>query len=137
MPTATAKQTALVTIDELTELADWERKYADAKKKVSSAEKELEFRRQSLAEKVLGVKSKEDLKAMHPEQVMKLSAKRFLAGDWKPARGAPEFKFAETSHGRYPAWAKLYVEELGETAAARIKTETPLVYSYCVEVSLP
>jgi hypothetical protein len=135
MPVAAAKQTALVTTDELTEIADWERKYADAKKKASAAEKELEFRRQSLAEKVLGVKSKEDLKAMNPESVIKLSAKRFLAGDWKLTRGAPEFKFAETSHGRYPAWAQLYVTAMGETAAARIKAETPLVYSYCVEVS--
>jgi hypothetical protein len=135
MPTAAAKtETALVTKDELVELADWERKYADAKKKVSTAEKELEFRRQQLAEKVLGVKSKDELKALSPEQVSKRFAKRFEAGDWKPERGAPEFQFEKSSSGRYPAWRKLFVEELGETAAARIAAETPLTYSYRVEV---
>ena len=112
-----------------------ERKYATAKQNVSAAEKELEFLRQSLAEKVLGLKTKEDLKALHPEALVKLSAKRLLAGDWKLERGAPEFRFSETSHGRYPAWAQLYVSELGETAAARIKSETPLTYSYRIDVS--
>jgi len=137
MPAAAAKQTALVTKDELLEIADWERKYADAKKKVSAAEKELAFRRQSLAEKVLGVTSSDELKKLTPDQVAKKLAKRLEAGDWRAERGAPEFSFLKTNEGRYPAWAKLYVEEMGETAAARIKAETPLVYSYAVEVSLP
>jgi hypothetical protein len=136
MPTAAAKQSALiVTKDELLELADWERKYADAKKKVSAAEKELEFQRIRLAEKVLGVKSKNELKQLTPEQVQKRADKRLEAGDWKLERGAPEFAFKKTSQGCYPSWMNLYVEELGETAAARIKAETPIVYPYCVEVS--
>ena len=137
MPTAAAKETAVVTKDELLEVAEWERKYAKAKKSASEAEAELKFRRQTLAEKILGIKSAEDLKAMHPDQVVKLSSKRLVAGDWKLERGAPDFKFAETSHGRYPAWSQLYVQEMGETAAARIKAETPLVYSYAVEVYTP
>jgi len=49
MPTAATKTTSLVSKDELLELADWERKYADAKKKASAAEKELSFRRIALA----------------------------------------------------------------------------------------
>ena len=129
------KQTLLVTKDELTELADWERKYADAKKKATTAEKELQFRRQSLAEKVLGVKSADELKQLPPEKVQKLLSQRLSAGDWKPERGAPEFSFLKTNQGRYPSWSQLYVEELGETAAARIRAETPLTYSYCVEVA--
>jgi hypothetical protein len=136
MQTAT-KQTFVVTKDELVEIADWERKYADAKKKVSAAEKQLAFLRQSLAEKVLGLKSAEELKELSPAQVQKLYDKRLAAGDWKPERGAPEFIFLKTNEGRYPSWSQLYVEELGETAAARVRSETPLKYSYAVEVALP
>jgi hypothetical protein len=138
MPAAAAKLApALVTKDELLELAAWENKYADAKKKVAVAEKELKFRRQALAEKVLGVKSTDELKELTPEQISKRQLKRLELGDWKPERGAPEFTFAETSHGRYPAWQKLYVGELGETAAAGVQARTPVTYSYCVEVSVP
>jgi hypothetical protein len=137
MPAAAAKAIAIVTKDELFELADWERKYADAKKKASAAEKELNFRRQSLAERVLGVSSSAELKGLSPDQVEKRLNKRLANGDWKPERNAPSFSFSKTSEGRYPSWSQLYVEELGETAAARIRTETPITYSYCVEVVVP
>src|SRR5258708_2009294 len=136
MPTAAAKQTVLVTKDELLELAEWERKSADAKKKASAAEKELKFRRLALAEKVLGVKSEDDLKALTPAQVETRSTKRFDAGDWKTERGAPAFAFVKSSSGSYPAWRQLFVEELGETAAVRIAADIPLTYSYRVDVTL-
>jgi hypothetical protein len=131
----TTTETAIVTKDELTELADWERKYAEAEKKVSAAKKELAFRRIQLAEKVLGVKSADELKRLSPEQIKKLQTKRLAAGDWKPERSAPEFSFLETNKGRYPAWSQLYVEKLGETAAAQVRAETPMTYSYSVEVA--
>lgn len=137
MTTAAAKQTVIVTKDELMELADWERKYADAKKKATAAEKELKFRRQSLAEKVLGVNSADELKELTPEKVQKLFAQRLQAGDWKAERGAPGFVFANTHQGCYPSWSQLYIDEMGETAAARISAETPLTYSYRVEVAQP
>lgn len=136
MPTTAAKETAIVTKDELIELADWERKYADAEKKASAAKKQLAFRRQSLAEKVLGVKSSDELKQLSPDQVERKLLKRLEAGDWKPERGAPSFSFSKTSEGRYPAWKQLYIDELGETAAAAITAEATTTYSYCVEVAL-
>jgi hypothetical protein len=135
MPTAAAKSTLLVSTDEIEELARWEKKYSFANKKLGEAKRELDFRRQALAEKVLGVNSTDDLKKLSPDQIVKISAKRFAAGDWKPERGCPEFEFKQTSAGRYPAWSQLYVAELGETAAARVRTETPLTHSYMVEVS--
>jgi hypothetical protein len=137
MPTAAAKQTALVTKDELLEIADWERKYAKAKKAESFVEKEVKFRRLQLAEKVLGIKTEDELKALTPDQVNKLSVKRLEAGDWALGKGAPVFGFKKTHQGAYPSWLDLYTEEMGETAAARIKAETPIVYSYAVEVSTP
>lgn len=137
MTSTATKATALVTKDELTEIAEWERKYADAKKKASAAEKELSFRRQQLAEKVLGVATSDELKRTSPEKLLKLCAKRLEAGDWKPERGAPSFAFVKTSDGRYPPWSKLYAEELGETAAAKVRAETDVTYSYCVEVAIP
>lgn len=132
--TTAAKETAIVSKNELAELADWERKYVEAKKKVSAAEKELVFRRQSLAEKVLGVKSSEELKKITPAKIQKLQAQRLEVGDWKLERGAPEFLFSKTSEGRYPAWKQLYIGELGETAANAIIADTDVTYSYCVEV---
>jgi hypothetical protein len=136
MPTA-ATDTAVVTKLELEELADWERKYAEAKKKASAAEKQLEFRRQALVEKVLGVKSSDELKHLTPAQVERRFNQRLEAGNWKPERGSPDFRFRKTNEGRYPAWAKLYIAELGETAAAQISAQTDLTYSYAVEVTLP
>jgi hypothetical protein len=127
----------LVTKDELLELAEWERKFADAKKKASFAESEVKFRRLKLAEKVLGIKSEDDLKALSPEQVEKKLAKRLEAGEWRPTQNAPEFSFVKTNQGRYPSWSQLFIEEMGETAAARIRTETPLSYSYSVDVAVP
>jgi hypothetical protein len=135
--TKLAKEVAVVTKSELLELAEWERKYADAKKKASAAEKELAFRRQALAEKTLGIATADELKQLSPEKLEKLLAKRFDAGDWKAERNAPVFAFVQTSSGRYPAWAKLFASKLGETAANRIKAETDLQYSYCVEVAVP
>lgn len=133
----TAVQTAIVTKSELLELAEWERKFAEAKKKQATAEKEVKFRRLALAEKVLGVKTEDELKELSPLQVSNRYEKRLEAGDWKPERGAPTFNFSKTHEGRYPAWLQLFTEEMGETAAARIKAETPLTYSYAVEVCLP
>jgi hypothetical protein len=136
MTTAAAKETLLVTNLELLELADWERKFADAKKRASAAEKELAFRRLSLAEKVLGVKSADELKKLSPREVEKRHASRLERGDWKPERGAPAFTFAKTSEGRYPSWSQIYADEFGETAAAEIRSKTAITYSYAVEVAL-
>lgn len=132
-----AQEILLITTVELTELAEWERKYTAAKKKVSEAEDVLKFRRLALAEKVLGIKTYDDLKALSPEQVAKRHARRLVAGDFRIERGAPVFTFQKTNAARYPAWARLYAEKLGETAAARVKDETPISFSYSVEVALP
>lgn len=137
MTTAAAKETALVTKDELLELAAWEDRHAFAKKKVATAEKELAFRRQSLAEKVLGVNSADELKTLSPDQVQKRFDKRLEADDWKAERGAPVFSFLKTNQGRYPSWSQLYIEAMGETAAAEIRKDTPVTYSYSVEVTVP
>jgi hypothetical protein len=132
---ASLKSAAIVTKDELLEIAKWERKFADAKKAASEAEREVEFLRIQLAEKVLGVRSKEHLKGLDPAEVQKLFATRLTAGHWKLERGAPAFVFVKSNEGRYPAWAQLYVGAMGETAAARIKAETPVSYSYTVQVA--
>ena len=132
-----AKATVVVTKAELLELAEWEREYAKASKKIADAKKELEFRRLVLAEKVLGIKSADELKALTPEQITKKAAKRLENGEWEPGHGAPEFSFVKTNQGRYPAWSQLYAADLGFSAVARIKAETPVTYSYAVEVSVP
>ena len=126
----------IVTAAELTELADWEKKYAERKRLASQAEKEVASRRIALAEKVLGVKSSDELKAMPPRKVDKLYADRREAGEWKAERNAPSFCFTKTHEGRYPSWLDLFTQEMGETAAARVKADTPMSYSYSVQVDL-
>jgi hypothetical protein len=127
--------TAIVTKDELLELADAERKYAEAKKKESAAKKQVEFQRQRLAEKVLGVKSSDELKQLPPEKVQRLYAKRLERGEWEPGKNAPAFKFVKTNQGSYPSWKELYVEAFNQSKADEIAAETPMTYSYAVEVA--
>ncbi len=133
----TAKQILIVTKDELAAIRDSEQRFAHAKKKAADAEREVKLLRLALAEKVLGIKTEDDLKALSPVQVAKLYAKRLAEGDWKPERGAPVFAFSKTNQGRYPAWAQLYASELGEVAAEKIKSQTDVSYSYSVEVAQP
>ena len=136
MPTAALKtETAIVTTVELTELADAERKYAEAKKKESAAKKAVEFHRQRLAEKVLGVKSSDELKELTPKQVENRYSQRLEAGDWKQEKGSPAFSFIKTSQGAHPKWRDLYEEAFSETAADEIAMKTPITYSYAVEVA--
>lgn len=134
MPTA-AKDTLVVTKHELETLADLEQRYTRDKRDLAALEKEVQLARLTLAEKVLGVTSAEELKELSPEQVQKRYAKRLTNEDWRLASNAPAFVFRKTNEGRYPAWARLFIAELGETAAARIKADTPVSYSYCVEVA--
>jgi hypothetical protein len=133
--TAPAKQVAIVTKDELAEIVEYQAKLAKAKKVVSDTEKEVKFRLLRLAETALGIKTEAELKELAPEQVQRIFAKRLTKGDWKLERGAPVFMFSKTNEGRYPSWAQLYAQELGETSVAKIKAETPVTYSYCVEVT--
>lgn len=135
MPTATETETLIVTKDELVAMREAEAEYVKAKKKADASERLVKLLRLKLAEKVLGIKTEEDLKKLTPEKVQKLYAQRLTAGDWEPGRGAPTFVFANTSHGRYPAWAQIYEQKHGVTAADEIRNDTPESYSYRVEVA--
>jgi hypothetical protein len=124
---------ALVTKAEILELARLEARHETAKKMASGAEKEVGAARLSLVEKVLGVTG-DELKKLDPAKVEKLFAQRMARGLWIEEKGCPLFRFVKTNEGRYPAWAALYVEEMGESAAARVKVETEPTYSYKVDV---
>lgn len=128
-------KTAVVTAGELYELAEWERKCADAKREVAQAEKELSLRRLELAASVLGIETAEDLKRTSPEEIERRFSKRLEQGKWRLERGAPLFSFSKSNEGRYPSWAQLYSDEMGETAAARVRAGTPVTYSYRVLVN--
>lgn len=134
--TKTAKEVLVVTADELTAIAELEKKFAEAKAKATKAENQLKSLRIALAEKVLGVKTADELKHLNPDQVEKRFQKRLTDGDWKLERGAPEFSFVKTSEGRYPAWAQLYAMKLGESAAESVRVSTATTYSYAVEVQV-
>jgi hypothetical protein len=137
MPSAATASPVLVTKDELLEIADWERKYAAAKNEVSRAERELKHLRQSLAEKVLGIESPEELKILSPDEVESLFEKRFDAGKWKLQRGSPNFRFVKTSEGRYPAWKQEFINVAGQSAADKISALAPTIYSYLVQIAAP
>jgi hypothetical protein len=135
MSTAVKLAPAIVTKDELTELADAERAHASAKKKAAAAERDVKIRRLGLAEKVLGIKTEDELKALSPQQLEKKIARRLEVGDWKPDPKAPEFSFVETRSARYPAWKEIFAQKFGQSEADRISDETPLSHSYRVEVA--
>lgn len=133
----TETETAVVTKAELVELRECEEDLAKFKKKASEAEKQVKFRRQAIVEKVLGLQSEAELKVLPLEKVQKLFAKRQAEGLWELGKGAPVFTFEQTSKGCYPAWKKLFIAELGETAANQIEAETDPTYSYRIEVASP
>lgn len=126
----------IVTKAELLALAEAEKAHACAKKKASAAERDVKILRMGLAEKVLGIKTEDELKALSPQQVEKKIARRLEAGEWEPAPNAPEFSFVETRAGRYPAWAQIFKSKFGESEAERISNETPMTHSYQVDVSV-
>jgi hypothetical protein len=95
----------------------------------------LKAARLGLAEKVLGEAAK-DLRLMDPEHLENLMAERARLGLWKCSRNTPPFLFLKTSSGRYPAWRQIYVEMNGEAAAEKITAETPIFYSYRVDVAV-
>jgi hypothetical protein len=130
-----ASVTEVVSRDELLELADLETRYAAATKAVSEVERALKAARLGLAEKVLGEAAK-DLRLMDPEHLEKLTAERARRGFWKCSRNTPPFLFLKTSSGRHPAWRQIYVEMNGEAAAEKITAETPIFYSYRVDVAI-
>jgi len=134
---ALEKSVLVVTKAELEELRDAEKAHADAAKKAALAEATVKSLRFTLAEKVLGIESSDELKAMSPEKVQKLYAKRQAAGVWVLGKGAPVFAFALSSKGRFPAWKALFISEQGESAANQAMLETDYTHSYKVEVAVP
>jgi hypothetical protein len=134
---ATALATQIITKQELVELRELEKSYSDASKKAAALEKDLKFRRLALAEKVLGVTTADELKVLSIEQVQKLYAKRQAAGLWELGWRAPVFAFELVKQGAYPPWKELFIAEMGETAANKISAETPVTYSYRIEVANP
>lgn len=139
MPTATKPDSAIaiVTKHELLDLAEAEKNFAKRTKDLAAAKREVEQQRQALAEKVLGITSSDELKQLSPDKIEKKIVRRAEAGEWQLGPGAPEFSFIKTHEGRYPSWVKLYAEQFGESAADKIRDETPLTYSYRVDVEVP
>jgi hypothetical protein len=129
-------EVAVVSRDELVELACLEDVYAAASKALSEAESSLKVARLALAEKVLGREAAKDLRLMDPEHLEQLMSARAQRGLWKSKRDAPPFVFLKTNSGRYPAWRAIYEAAHGEAAAEKIVAETPTYYSYRVDVAV-
>lgn len=132
---AKAVEVPTVTRIELSEIAKWEKQLSEAKKVVSEAEKQLDWRRLALAVKVLGVGTEAEYRALDPDELAKLMWKRMDAGKWKLGYGARMFSFEKTAEGRYPPWGRLFIEHMGEAEAKAISAGTPKLYSYRVEVT--
>lgn len=133
--TPIATETVLVTRSELVALRDAEEAFAAASRALTQAENAVKPLRLALAEKVLGIKTSDELKAMAPEEVDKRVQKRIKSGAIEIVRGAPRFKFVKTSAGRYPAWKAEFIAAKGEVAAEKLTAETPSIFSYRVEVA--
>jgi hypothetical protein len=126
----------VITRQELSEIADWEKKRAEAARALQDAEKQLYPRRLSLAQKVLGVELEDEYRAMDPEQIEKVALRRFNRGLWELGWGAKAFKFVKTWEGRSVHWKELFIAHAGELAAAKAQADTPKLFSYKVEVEI-
>jgi hypothetical protein len=125
----------VVTTAELVELADLEEQYAELCKSQADIERKTKAARLSLAQKVLGVESAEQFKALDPETLERLMAVREEKGLWKTERRAPPFLFIKTSAGRYPAWREEFIKRASEAEAEKITAGTDKTYSYRVDVA--
>lgn len=130
----TIVQTEEVTRAELLELKAAEEAYAKASKALTEAENAVKPLRLALAEKVLGIKTADELKAMAPETVAARMVKRSRIGLWAKNSNAPRFEFVKTSQGRYPSWRAEFIAIRGEVAAENITRLTPTIYGYKVDV---
>ncbi len=134
---APALATEVVTKAELIELRDCQEEYKRAAKKADALEAKLELLQFCLVEKVLGLKSADELKSLPLEKVQRLCDRRQDQGLWELGEKAPIFTFRQTSHGRYPAWKELFIGLRGEAAAMRITNQTKETFSYRIEVDSP
>ena len=115
MLTASKPGIAIVTKEELEALAEWELALAMSKKQVSTAESELKFRRQALAEKVLGISTADELKRLQPDQVV-------VVGDL----GAVSDAVATAIHSIIPAVERVSGADVYATAGAVAARFLPL-----------
>lgn len=135
MPRVAKKPAQIVTAAELLELADLEEQYAELCRTQADIERKTKAARLSLAQKVLGVESAEQFKALDPETLERLMIVRQEKGFWKIERRAPPFLFVKTSAGRYPAWRDEFIKLASEAEAEKITAETDKTYSYRVDVA--
>lgn len=130
----TAEEKIVITRTELLCLREAEKKYREAVAAQTAAENIVKPLRLEFATKVLGITTSDELRAMSPEEVERLLQKRAKQCEFETVRGAPQFRFVKTSSGRYPAWKSLFISRLGEAVADSITAETPMLYSYIVQV---
>jgi len=132
----TALETQIVTEVELVELAELETQLAEAKKLQSLCERKTKAARLSLASKVLGIKTAEEFSSLNPEKVEALMAERAVLKFWKSERKAPPFVFLKVWEGRNPSWRNEYIKLKSEAEAEKLTANTPMAYSYRVDVAL-
>ena len=126
----------IVTDVELRQLADLEKGYANAKKLQAAFERRTKAARLALAQKVLGVKTAEEFAALDPEKVDQLMAEREGMKLWKAEKKSPPFVFLKTWNGRQPSWRDEFIKVKSEVEADKITAETPMAYSYRVDVAV-
>lgn len=132
----TALETQIVTEAELLELAELEKHYAEAKKLQSACERKTKAARLSLACKVLGIKTADEFSALDPGKVEALMAERAGLKFWKAERKSPPFVFLKIWEGRNPSWRDEFIKLKSEAEAERLTAETPMAYSYRVDVAV-
>jgi hypothetical protein len=134
--TAKRAPAQIVTKDELAELCLLEASHADLSRRAADIERRVKAARLALAQKVLGVETDDQLKALDPATLERLMNVRGEKGMWKVQRGAAPFIFVKTSEGRYVQWKAEFVALKGEAEAEQKLADTPTRYSYKVDVAV-
>jgi len=126
----------IVTHAELFDLAQLEKQYSEANKAKDAVERKVKAARLALAQKVLGVKTADELAALDPSTLDELMAVNEQKGVWKSERKAPPFLFLKTWEGRCPSWRDEFVKLKSEAEAEKITAETDKRYAYRVDVAI-
>lgn len=87
-----------------------------------------------LYQKVLGIKSIEEIKTMDGDALSKLVQERAAAGMFKLDK---EFNFKQTSDRRSPNYQKELIKAIGQAKVIEIQQNEPHSYSYVVIAAAP
>jgi hypothetical protein len=133
--TASAVTLPVITKAEIDEAIELRKQHSLASKTARIAEQKCQVAQMKIFEKLLGIKSADELKWFSPEQIEKIFTERINKKTVLLEDPNSNFKIEQTSAQRRPEWKELYIQALGESKATEAHLATPMQYSYAIKES--